>query len=234
MCLWISSRRGTVTARRAFLGVAEQRAEPSRNIYRADAGMRQYSGGIWIPFKWGVVLTTCVILIYCTIGGMWGVVLTDAIQTAVIMIGVPILAVATLIKYTATGGSVGEIFTTPFIPKGMGTPVYLSGASFSAVDFSIVRRLCQDPVGQGCQDGIERLSLGRSTRHRRRTSVFCYRRSRPPAVSGRGRRYFHDHCHGGSQSGAGGNCHRGDSFRGHVQCELCYTVSRIIFFQRPV
>ena len=72
--------------------------------------------GFGIPFKWGVVLTTCVILIYCTIGGMWGVVLTDAIQTAVIMIGVPILAVATLIKYTATGGSVGEIFTTPFIP----------------------------------------------------------------------------------------------------------------------
>ena len=29
------------------------------------------------PFKWGVVLTTCVILIYCTVGGMWGVVLTD-------------------------------------------------------------------------------------------------------------------------------------------------------------
>ena len=64
--------------------------------------------GFGIPFKWGVVLTTCVILIYCTIGGMWGVVLTDAIQTAVIMIGVPILAVATLIKYTATGGSVGS------------------------------------------------------------------------------------------------------------------------------
>ena len=82
--------------------------------------------GFGIPFKWGVVLTTCVILIYCTIGGMWGVVLTDAIQTAVIMIGVPILAVATLIKYTATGGSVGEIFTTPFIPKGMGTQfIYL-------------------------------------------------------------------------------------------------------------
>lgn len=82
--------------------------------------------GFGIPFKWGVVLTTCVILIYCTIGGMWGVVLTDAIQTAVIMIGVPILAVATLIKYTAAGGSVGEIFTTPFIPKGMGTQfIYL-------------------------------------------------------------------------------------------------------------
>lgn len=82
--------------------------------------------GFGIPFKWGVVLTTCVILIYCTIGGMWGVVLTDMIQTGVIMVGVPILTIATLIKYTQAGGSVGKIFATPFIPEGMGTQfIYL-------------------------------------------------------------------------------------------------------------
>ncbi len=82
--------------------------------------------GFGIPFRWGVVLCAGVILVYCTIGGMWGVVLTDVIQTGIIMVGVPILAVATLIQYTKAGGSVGEIFATPFIPEGMGTQfIYL-------------------------------------------------------------------------------------------------------------
>ena len=75
--------------------------------------------GFGIPFKTGVVVTAVVILIYCTVGGMWGVVLTDVAQTA-------ILAVAILIRYVGAGGSVGEIFATPFIPAGMGSRfVYL-------------------------------------------------------------------------------------------------------------
>lgn len=82
--------------------------------------------GFGIPFKAGVVLTAVVILIYCTVGGMWGVVLTDVVQTTIIVIGVPILAIATLIQYVHAGGSISAIFTTPFIPKGMGTQfVYL-------------------------------------------------------------------------------------------------------------
>ncbi len=82
--------------------------------------------GFGIPFRWGVVLCAVVILIYCTIGGMWGVVLTDVIQTSIIMVGIPILAIATLIQYVKSGGAVGEIFATPFIPKGMGTQfIYL-------------------------------------------------------------------------------------------------------------
>lgn len=82
--------------------------------------------GFGIPFRWAVVITAVVILIYCTIGGMWGVVLTDVVQTTIIAIGVPILAIATLIKYTQAGGSIGAIFATPFIPTGMGSRfVYL-------------------------------------------------------------------------------------------------------------
>ena len=82
--------------------------------------------GFGVPFRWAVVLTAVVILIYCTIGGMWGVVLTDVVQTTIIAIGVPILAIATLIKYTQAGGSIAAIYTTPFIPAGMGTRfVYL-------------------------------------------------------------------------------------------------------------
>lgn len=82
--------------------------------------------GFGIPFEMGVVITAVVILIYCTVGGMWGVVLTDVVQTAIIAVGVPILAVVMLVKYTQMGGSIGSIFATPFIPDGMGTRfVYL-------------------------------------------------------------------------------------------------------------
>lgn len=82
--------------------------------------------GFGIPFRWAVVLVAVVILIYCTIGGMWGVVLTDVIQTGVICVGIPILLVATLMQYTAAGGSIGEIYATPFIPMGYGTKfIYL-------------------------------------------------------------------------------------------------------------
>lgn len=82
--------------------------------------------GFGIPFKTGVIITAVVILIYCTVGGMWGVVLTDVVQTAIIAVGVPILAIAILVQYVQAGGNVGAIFSMPFIPKGMGTKfVYL-------------------------------------------------------------------------------------------------------------
>ena len=42
--------------------------------------------GFGIPFHWGVVLTGAVVLLYCTVGGMWGVVMTDTIHVSVIMI----------------------------------------------------------------------------------------------------------------------------------------------------
>ena len=82
--------------------------------------------GFGMPFGMAVVLTAVVILIYCTIGGMWGVVLTDVIQTGIIIVGIPILLVATLIKYVQAGGSIAAIYATPFIEKGNGTQfIYL-------------------------------------------------------------------------------------------------------------
>ena len=93
--------------------------------------------GFGIPFKAGVVLTAVVILVYCTIGGRWGVVLTDVVQTTIIVIGVPILAVATLIQYVHAGGSIGAIFATPFIPQGMGTRfIYLVLPFFLSISVS--------------------------------------------------------------------------------------------------
>ena len=93
--------------------------------------------GFGLSFRTGIVLTAVVILIYCTIGGMWGVVLTDVVQTAIIAVGVPILAVAILIKYAGAGGDIGAIFSTPFIPQGMGTRfVYLVLPFFLSISVS--------------------------------------------------------------------------------------------------
>jgi SSS family solute:Na+ symporter len=75
--------------------------------------------GFGLPFGWGVVICAAVILVYCYIGGMWGVVLTDLIQTIVILIGIPILAVASLLAVKHAGFAPSSILATPFIPKGL-------------------------------------------------------------------------------------------------------------------
>jgi SSS family solute:Na+ symporter len=77
--------------------------------------------GFGVPFHLGVIACAVVVLIYCTIGGLWGVVFTDIVQTAVIMIGIPIFAIITLIHYVNAGGAIIDIYSTPFIPAGMGT-----------------------------------------------------------------------------------------------------------------
>lgn len=93
--------------------------------------------GFGVPYRLAVVITAVVILIYCTIGGMWGVVLTDVIQTGIIMIGIPILAIATLIQYVHAGGSIADIYATPFIPKGRFTEfIYLVLPFFLSISVS--------------------------------------------------------------------------------------------------
>jgi solute:Na+ symporter, SSS family len=82
-------------------------------------------------------VTAVVILVYCTIGGMWGVVLTDVVQTTIIMIAIPILTIATAVRYTGDGGSIGAIFNTPFIPNGMLTRfIYLVLPFFLSISMS--------------------------------------------------------------------------------------------------
>ena len=77
--------------------------------------------GFGIPFGVGVSLCAGVVLIYCTIGGMWGVVLTDVIQFGVIIVGIPIFFTAMLMQFIQGGGDVAAALSTPFIPSGMGS-----------------------------------------------------------------------------------------------------------------
>jgi solute:Na+ symporter, SSS family len=74
--------------------------------------------GFGMSFSTGIFVCSLVILIYATIGGMWGIVITDVIQTSIIIISIPVIAVASLFLLSASGGSIGSIYATPFIPTG--------------------------------------------------------------------------------------------------------------------
>ena len=190
--------------------------------------------GFGIPFRWGVVLCAGVILVYCTIGGMWGVVLTDVIQTGIIMVGVPILAVAILIQYTKAGGSVGEIFATPFIPEGMGTQfIYLVLPFLLSISVSY-DAYARIQSAKNAKTAAHGMYHRRYYRHRRGNPVFHDRCGGQTAVPGRYRRNFHDCDYGNSAACAGGNRHRSDSVGCHVQRKLRDSVSGFLFFQRSV
>jgi SSS family solute:Na+ symporter len=64
-------------------------------------------------------------------GGMWGVVVTDLIQLGIIVIGIPLVALIAFAKMGDAGTvTLGHLFSTPFIPKGM-----LSRAIFLIIPF---------------------------------------------------------------------------------------------------
>lgn len=75
--------------------------------------------GFGIPFHQGVILCAVVILIYSTLSGMWGIVITDAIQTSIIIISIPVIAVASLLLLHHQGIGLSNVYATPFIPSGM-------------------------------------------------------------------------------------------------------------------
>jgi SSS family solute:Na+ symporter len=72
-----------------------------------------------VPFEWGIVFCTCVVVFYTYIGGMWAVSITDFIQTIIIITGLVILAVT---MADAAGGVSKVVTSTPpgfyqFLPK---------------------------------------------------------------------------------------------------------------------
>lgn len=93
--------------------------------------------GFGISFATALWISVAIVLFYCTIGGMWAVVLTDVIQTIVIMLGIPLLFISAVIAYTKTGGSVAALFATPFIPEGLWTKfIYLTLPFFLSISVS--------------------------------------------------------------------------------------------------
>jgi len=74
--------------------------------------------GFGIPFYKGVIICAMVILIYSTLGGLWGIVLTDVIQTSIIMISIPVISIVSLLLLKTNNISPAAVFSTPFIPPG--------------------------------------------------------------------------------------------------------------------
>lgn len=74
---------------------------------------------VGLDFTAAVLLIAAVILVSNVMSGMWGVVAADFLQVSVIMVGIPLTAVA---AFTAGGTevSIGAL-STPFIPEGMGS-----------------------------------------------------------------------------------------------------------------
>ncbi len=82
--------------------------------------------GFGLPFYKGIIICSAVILIYCTLGGLWGIVMTDVIQTAIIIISIPVISIISLLALKTNNISPAAVFSTPFIPAGTFTKfIYL-------------------------------------------------------------------------------------------------------------
>lgn len=69
-------------------------------------------------YKHGVIISGIVIMIYSVLGGMWGVAVTNFVQLAIILTGIPLVAVISLLKL-GDAGTAASVLSTPFIPQGM-------------------------------------------------------------------------------------------------------------------
>lgn len=75
--------------------------------------------GFGFDFRQAVLVIGGVIFFSNVMSGMWGVVAVDFVQVVVIMIGIPLAAVAAVTH--VDGATIGPILATPFVPAGLGT-----------------------------------------------------------------------------------------------------------------
>jgi len=88
----------------------------------------------------GILICGIIIMFYSVAGGMWGVAVTNFVQLIIIVIGIPITAIAALVRLQAMGTvTVAQIVSTPFIPPGM-----LSKAVFIILPFFIAITVSYD------------------------------------------------------------------------------------------
>lgn len=73
----------------------------------------------FIDFRTAVLVIGAVIFVSNVMSGMWGVVAADFVQVTIIVIGVPLTAVAAVNHVDA--GGLAQVMAMPFVPSGMGT-----------------------------------------------------------------------------------------------------------------
>jgi SSS family solute:Na+ symporter len=75
--------------------------------------------GFGFEYSQAVLVIGAVIFVSNVMSGMWGVVAVDFVQVAIILVGIPTVAVAAITQ--AGPGSLGALLSTPLVPSGMGT-----------------------------------------------------------------------------------------------------------------
>ena len=68
----------------------------------------------------GVIIVATAIMLYSAFGGMWGVVTVDLVQLGTIVVGIPLVAAAAVMKL-GVAETASSVLTTPFVPPGMGS-----------------------------------------------------------------------------------------------------------------
>lgn len=77
------------------------------------------SAALGVSFQTAVLIVAAVIALSNVLSGMWGVVFADFFQVSIIMIGIPVTALAAVSQ--VDGATLTQVLSTPFIPDGMGS-----------------------------------------------------------------------------------------------------------------
>jgi solute:Na+ symporter, SSS family len=82
-----------------------------------------------LDYAWAVIIVGLVVMFYCILAGMWGVVAADSIQVSIVVIGIPLIAALALSKIGGLAGA-AQFVATPFIPTGLGSKAIFLIAPF--------------------------------------------------------------------------------------------------------
>lgn len=115
------------------------------------------------------IAATALFIVYTALSGLWGVTLTDAVQLAIIFIGVPIAAFMAL---SEAGGFAGIRDGIEGLDLAVSTPAYFSplGAGLGLVLTAIVPTMMYTLIGQ---DFYQRLFAARDENTARRAAILA-------------------------------------------------------------
>ena len=73
-----------------------------------------------LSYTKAVIIVGLVVMFYCVLAGMWGVVAADSVQVSIVTIGIPLVVIIALMKMGGLPAAM-KLASTPLIPAGMGS-----------------------------------------------------------------------------------------------------------------
>ncbi|NBB92788.1 MAG: sodium:solute symporter family protein [Gammaproteobacteria bacterium] len=118
---------------------------------------------------WAAIAATLLFIVYTALSGLWGVTLTDAVQLAIVFIGVPVAAVMAV---NEAGGMTGIRAGIDSLDLSAGTDAYFSplGAGLGLVLAAVVPTMMYTLIGQ---DFYQRLFAARNERIASRAAILA-------------------------------------------------------------